>query len=535
MLGPYRIVRRLGFGGMGVVFEAHDDALRRPVALKVISPHLADDESFRARFVREAQAQASVRSPHVVSVYSHGEAEGRLYIATELVDAGDLGRLILEHGAPPLATALDILSQVSSGLADAHAAGLVHRDIKPANVLLRHRDDGVQAYLADFGIARQVGVDPAVTQVGGTIGTPAYMAPELHTGGRAGIESDIYSLGCLLWAALSGGAPYVGGSDYEVVHAHQEEPVPQLRSGTPAADAINQVLLRSLAKRPTERYVGAAAMSRDLREAARLAEATGERAVLADSSRRRSGPGGPSTPDAPGAPGAGGGVPVFAARHTPTPTPAPPRVISPSPAPVSYVDGGRRVAVVVGLVLLVLVVGVGVALAVTGGDDASTRDSTGTGAATTDAPGAASATGSGPDPGTTPEPEPSTAPSASGSSQPAAPSRRQRERAVDTLVAALDEQPGVDRDAAQCVGRTWVRGVGLRTMAAEGFYDGRWRYVDQPEEAITPEMRRVLTRALTTCALRPGDSPGGSAGDSPGGSGGSGGGGGGSSGADGRR
>ncbi len=527
MLGPYRIVRRLGFGGMGVVFEAHDDTLRRPVALKVISPHLADDESFRARFVREAQAQASVRSPHVVSVYAHGEAEGRLYIATELVDAGDLGRLILEHGAPPLATALDILAQVSSGLADAHAAGLVHRDIKPANVLLRHRDDGVQAYLADFGIARQVGVDPAVTQVGGTIGTPAYMAPELHTGGRAGIESDIYSLGCLLWAALSGGAPYVGGSDYEVVHAHQEEPVPQLRSGTPAADAINQVLLRSLAKRPTERYVGAAAMSRDLREAARLAEATGERAVLAESSRRRSVPGGPDAPDVPGAPG---GVPVFAARHTPTPTPAPPRVISPSPAPVSYVDGGRRVAVVVGLVLLVLVVGVGVALAVTGGDDEPrTGGGAATGAASTDAPSASSAPTPGPDPSTTPEPEASASPTgSSGPSQPAAPTRRQRERAVDTLVAALDEQPGVDRDAAQCVGRTWVRGVGLRTMAAEGFYDGRWRYVDQPQEAITPEMRRVLTRALTTCALRPSESAGGSRGSR-----GSSGSGGGSSGADG--
>ena len=501
LLGPYRIVRRLGFGGMGVVFEAYDDTLRRSVALKVISPHLADDEGFRARFVREAQAQASVRSPHVVAVHSHGEADGRLYIATELVDAGDLGRLIAEHGVPPLATGLDILAQVSSGLADAHAAGLVHRDIKPANVLLRHRDDGVQAYLADFGIARQVGVDPALTQVGGTIGTPAYMAPELHTGGRAGIESDIYSLGCLLWAALSGVAPYAGGSDFQVVNAHREEPVPQLRSGTPAADAVNQVLLRSLAKRPTERYVGAAAMSRDLREAARLAEASGERAVVAEATRRRG---------APADAGADAGLPVFASPHTPTPTPAPPRVISPAPTSVSYVGGGRRVALVVGLVLLVLAVGVGVALAVTGGDDpARSGAAPQTGAATTTAPTTeltSEPTAEGPaEPNAEPSAEPSAEPGRSEATRPDAPSGRERDRAVDTLVRALDRQPGVDRDAAQCVGRTWVRGVGLRTMAAEGFYDGRWRFVDQPQEAITPRMRRVLTRALRTCALQPRD------------------------------
>ncbi len=279
MLGPYRIVRRLGFGGMGVVFEALDGTLNRRVALKVSSSHLAEDPAFRASFVHEAQAQASVRSPHVVAVHSHGEADGRLYIATELVDAGDLGRLVQEHGAPPLATALDIIAQVASGLADSHAAGLVHRDIKPANVLLRRREHGLQAYLADFGIAHHVGARTGLTTVGGVVGTPSYMAPELHTGARAGVQSDIYSLGCLLWAAITGTAPYTGGSDYQIVNAHLEQPVPQLRPGTPAADAVNRVLLRSLAKRPADRYDGAAAMSRDLREAAGLAERSGATAV----------------------------------------------------------------------------------------------------------------------------------------------------------------------------------------------------------------------------------------------------------------
>ena len=484
MLGPYRIVRRLGFGGMGVVFEAVDEVLRRSVALKVISPHLADDEGFRTRFVHEAQAQASVRSPHVVAVFAHGEADGRLYIATELVDAGDLGRLVAEHGAPPLPTALDILAQVSSGLADAHAAGLVHRDIKPANVLLRRRDDGVQAYLADFGIARQVGTDHGLTQVGGTVGTPSYMAPELHTGGRAGIESDIYSLGCLLWAALSGVAPYAGSSDYQVVTAHLEQPVPQLRAGTPAADLVNQVLLRSLAKRPTERYVGAAAMSRDLREAAQLAERTGEAVVIPASARR----------DAPQATQVAAGRQVFAARHPATPTPAPPRVTSPSPAPVSYVGGRRRVVLVVAAVLVVLLAGVGVALAVTG--DGTPEGDDGAGAAPTAAPTAGDPTPSGtpsgtPSSGSTATPTPSTA---------ASPSAGERDRAVASLSTALAEQPGVTRTSARCVARRWVGGVGLRPMAEAGFFDDRWRYVDQPQEAITDEMRRVLTGALAECA-----------------------------------
>ena len=278
MLGPYRIVRRLGFGGMGVVFEAMEGTLNRPVALKVISSQLADDEGFRARFVHEAQAQASVRSPHVVTVYSHGEADGRLYIATELVDGGDLGRLVQEHGAPPLATALDLIAQVASGLADAHAVGLVHRDIKPANVLLRRRPHGLQAYLADFGIARQVGAESGLTQLGATVGTPSYMAPELHTGGRAGVESDVYSLGCLLWAAITGAAPYAGTSDYQIVSAHLAQPVPQLQPGPPAADAVNRVLLRALAKSPADRYSDAAELSRDLRAAASLAERSLEQA-----------------------------------------------------------------------------------------------------------------------------------------------------------------------------------------------------------------------------------------------------------------
>jgi serine/threonine protein kinase len=129
MIGPFRVGRRLGGGTMGVVLEAYDEPLNRQVALKVISPHLADDPGFRARFTREAQARASLDSAHVVHVYAHGEAGGRLYIATRLVPDGDLGLMLQQYGAPPVRTALDVIGQVATGLAVAHAAGLVHRDI----------------------------------------------------------------------------------------------------------------------------------------------------------------------------------------------------------------------------------------------------------------------------------------------------------------------------------------------------------------------------------------------------------------------
>ncbi|WP_134740393.1 serine/threonine-protein kinase [Nocardioides sp. 503] len=270
MVGPFRVERQLGVGGMGVVFAALDPVLDRRVALKVIAPHLAQDETFRARFTREAQAQASLDSPHVVHVYAHGEADGRLYIATQLVDGGDLGQLLARHGAPPPRLALDVIAQVAGGLAAAHARGLVHRDIKPANVLVAQGDSGMRAYLADFGIARRVDGQAQLTTSGGTLGTPTYMAPELHLGSEPGVASDVYSLGCLLWSALSGDAPYRGTSDYQVVTAHLEEPVPQLPETTLLARETNRVLRRAMAKRPEDRYPSADALREDLLAVLRL-------------------------------------------------------------------------------------------------------------------------------------------------------------------------------------------------------------------------------------------------------------------------
>ena len=240
MVGPYRLVRELGRGGMGVVFEAVDDALDRRVALKLVAPRLAAVPGFRERFTREAQAQASLDSPHVVAVFAHGEIDGRLFLATQLIPGGDLGALLRERGGLPAVVATDLVGQVAAALADAHAAGLVHRDVKPANVLLRTRENGFTAYLTDFGIACRVGAPGA--QGAGLVGTPSYTAPELFAGDSPSPASDVYSLGCLLRAALG----------------------PSRRSRR-----LDRVLRTALATDPSARYPDAGAMRDELRALAR--------------------------------------------------------------------------------------------------------------------------------------------------------------------------------------------------------------------------------------------------------------------------
>jgi serine/threonine-protein kinase len=271
-LGRFTIERRLGGGGMGEVYAAREDVLDRRVALKVIAPRHAHDPEFRSRFVREAQAMARLDSAHVLPVHAHGEADGQLYLVTQLVPEGDLGRLLRERGVPPRGTALALMAQVAAGLADAHAAGLVHRDIKPANVLVRQRGDDLHAYLADFGIARSGRGDDRdrAASATTTVGTPAYLAPELDAGADPGPRSDVYSLGCLLWATLTGGPPYRAATDAALAAAHRERPVPQLDTD-PASEqtrAVNRILRTALAKDPADRYASAAAMRDDLRRAA---------------------------------------------------------------------------------------------------------------------------------------------------------------------------------------------------------------------------------------------------------------------------
>lgn len=309
-IGRFLLIEQLGQGGMGVVYRAMEENLGREVALKVIAPLFAHDPDFRRRFTREARAQARLESSHVVAVYAHGEEDGHLYLASQLIPGGDLGHLIRSEGVPTLVEALEIIEQVASGLADAHDAGLVHRDIKPGNVLVRRRPGSVRAYLTDFGIARDMNAE-ATRFSAAAAGTPTYMAPELHGGARAGASTDLYALGCLLWVALTGAPPYRGMSEYQLVAAHVRQPVPQLAGAGAMVGATNRILRTAMAKEPAERYQRAAEMSADLQAALRL----------------------PVTPGAAVPEGRGGTALRPVAERATGARPVPPRAAAPPPAP----------------------------------------------------------------------------------------------------------------------------------------------------------------------------------------------------------
>lgn len=262
--GPYEVTGVIGRGGMGVVFAARQRGLDRTVALKVLAPHLARQEDYRGRFIREAGALARLDSPHVIHVYDHGEIEGCLYLATQYVAGGDLGRLLSSHGALPTRAALTIAAQVAEALDDAHRVGIVHRDVKPSNILLRAGGSEPFSYLCDFGIAQEERAE--LTATGAVAGTVAYLAPERCRGEDATPATDVYALGCVLVATLTGHAPY-RGSDIEVGVQHLQAPVPQLPGSDPGTAALNRLLRRALAKDPADRHGTAAELRDELRHA----------------------------------------------------------------------------------------------------------------------------------------------------------------------------------------------------------------------------------------------------------------------------
>lgn len=370
-IGRFRILEQLGQGGMGVVYRAMEENLGREVALKVIAPLFAHDPEFRERFTREARAQASLESAHVVAVYAHGEEDGSLYIASQLIPGGDLGHLIRSQGVPSLVEALEIIEQVASGLADAHDAGLVHRDIKPGNVLVRRRPGSVRAYLADFGIARRMNAD-ATRFSSSTAGTPSYMAPELHGGARASAVSDLYALGCVLWVALTGRPPYRGESEYQLIAAHVRDPVPQLAGASPMVNATNRILRTAMAKDPADRYQRAAEMSADLQAALRLPVTPGaaqaeEKGATALRPLARPVP--PTPTPAPAPVTTMPPPPPPPASPTPLPFSAPRPAPPPAPRPARRTGPGVRTWLLITVLAVLVAAGIGVAVALV------TRDS----------------------------------------------------------------------------------------------------------------------------------------------------------------
>lgn len=256
-LGPYRLVRLLGRGGMGEVYEAVDTVKGRTVALKLLPAHLADDEGYRSRFLRESQTLARLHDPHVIPIHDFGEIDGRLYLDMRIVHGRDL-RSILAEGPLPPDRAVAIIGQVAGALDSAHASGLLHRDVKPENVLIDADDF---AYLVDFGIAQVVG-STRLTQTGTAVGSFGYMAPERFADGvDLTPASDVYSLTCVLYEAVTGTPPYASTSIEQVISGHLTRPIP------PSGTALDPVIAAGSAKDPAHRLQTCGALATASRDA----------------------------------------------------------------------------------------------------------------------------------------------------------------------------------------------------------------------------------------------------------------------------
>src|SRR3954454_17043021 len=246
VIAGYRIDARIGRGGMGVVYRAQHLQLQREAALKLIAPDLAESSGFRERFAREARIVAALAHPNIVTVYDAGEVDGTLYLAMQYVDGPDLAAILAEQGRLRPYRAVDVCRQVASALDAAHEKGLIHRDVKPANVLISGRN----AYLTDFGLTKRVEGEAApITNVGDVVGTIHYVAPEQIEGGAVSARTDVYSLGCLLFHALTGEVPFSRDGDVAVIYAHLSEPPPRpssLRADLP--EGLDDVLAKALEK-----------------------------------------------------------------------------------------------------------------------------------------------------------------------------------------------------------------------------------------------------------------------------------------------
>ena len=234
-IAGYRIERVLGRGGMAVVYLAHHERLDRHVALKLLAPELAEDEQFRERFLRESKLAVSLDHPNVIPIHDADEADGVLFIAMRYVEGTGLGRLL--KGEEPVSPAgtLAILDRVASALDAAHARGLVHRDVKPENVLLAEAAPGEpeHVYLTDFGLSTRLGDEQEADDAAGLLGSLDYLAPEQIRDQPVTAQTDVYALGCVLFRALTGEAPFSGGG--RLVDVIPRNVVPSGRGGVDVA------------------------------------------------------------------------------------------------------------------------------------------------------------------------------------------------------------------------------------------------------------------------------------------------------------
>jgi serine/threonine-protein kinase len=285
--GRYELEELVGTGGMSSVYRAHDRLLERHVALKVLHQQYMADGDYVERFRREARAVAQLSHPNIVTVIDRGEQENRQFIVFEYVDGENLKSLLEREGRLSENAAIQLVLQIARGLSFAHVRGLVHRDVKPQNVLL---DEDGRAKVTDFGIARSLGVQAGLTQTGTVMGTSDYISPEQARGGHADEQSDIYSLGAVLYELLTCEVPYPGDNFVAVAMRHINEPPPSVRERRPdVSPRLDEAVRRAMAKEPRDRFPSMDAFAAELAACldGSAAPDGAETMVVARPSRRR--------------------------------------------------------------------------------------------------------------------------------------------------------------------------------------------------------------------------------------------------------
>ena len=258
----YEIIRSIGEGGMANVYLGYDTILDRNVAIKILRGDLSNDEKFVRRFQREALSASSLSHPNIVEMYDVGEDDGLYYIVMEYVEGKTLKQLLKKRGSLTLSEAIDIMLQLTDGMAHAHDSYIIHRDLKPQNIMIQ--DDG-QIKITDFGIAMALN-STQLTQTNSVMGSVHYLPPEQANGSGSTLKSDIYSMGILMYELLTGKLPYKGENAVEIALKHLKEPLPSIRDEIPdIPQSVENVILRATAKNPKNRYNDAREMLEDLK------------------------------------------------------------------------------------------------------------------------------------------------------------------------------------------------------------------------------------------------------------------------------
>ena len=274
------IEAEVGRGGMGVIYRARDPALAQIRALKILASERLDDLTFQERFRRESRLAASIEHPNVAPIYQAGESDGRLYIVMRFVDGPSLHELLAERGRLEPSHAAALTHQVAAALDAAHARGLIHRDVKPANILLEGSEGEERAFLCDFGISKLASAGSELTSTGQFLGTVDYVAPEQIGGDPVDPRTDVYSLACVLYHALTGTPPFSRETQLATMFAHAHQPRPLAsEQGPDLPPALDPVLVRGMAQRPADRYASAGEFATD------VVEALGERGSQAVTQR----------------------------------------------------------------------------------------------------------------------------------------------------------------------------------------------------------------------------------------------------------